>query len=129
VASLSVAPAEAIAVVTYLAIFFPWLYATKTTPLGSVTVLTAPGVIIAFALLTVFFLINYYGVKIMGSTNTSLTYIKFVIPSYNTAPPGPRAAPKELQHPVIYALRHGPDHHVDINHRHSVLIPRIQAGP
>jgi len=80
VASLSVAPAEAIAVVTYLAIFFPWLYATKTTPLGSVTVLTAPGVIIAFALLTVFFLINYYGVKIMGSTNTSLTYIKFVIP-------------------------------------------------
>ena len=80
VASLSVAPAEAIAVVTYLGIFFPWLFKSVSTALGTVTILTPPGIAIAFGLLTAFFLINYYGVNIMGRTNTFLTYIKFVVP-------------------------------------------------
>ena len=78
VASISVAPAEAIAVVTYLGIFFPWLYGTAKTALGTVTILTPPGIAIAFALLTAFFLINYYGVNIMGGTNTAITAVKFV---------------------------------------------------
>lgn len=53
VASLSVAPAEAIAIVTYLGIFYPWLFKTVTIALGTATILTPPGIVIAFILLTV----------------------------------------------------------------------------
>ncbi|MGC9071752.1 MAG: APC family permease [Acidilobus sp.] len=70
---MTVAPAEATAVVTYMSSYVPGLL----TPSG---VLTLIGGIVAFAFLTFFFLLNYFGVHVMGKTNTGVGWWKLLVP-------------------------------------------------
>ncbi|MGC9134285.1 APC family permease [Caldisphaera sp.] len=71
--AITVAPAEAEAVVTYMASYVPGLVNTSGY-------LTALGVLVAFAFLTFFFLLNYFGVHVMGKTNTAVGWWKLLVP-------------------------------------------------
>ncbi|MGC9152108.1 MAG: APC family permease [Vulcanisaeta sp.] len=71
--AITVPPVEAEAVVTYMSSYVPGL----VTPTG---VLTLTGGLIAFAFLTFFFLLNYFGVHVMGKTNTGVGWWKLIIP-------------------------------------------------
>jgi amino acid transporter len=71
--SITVAPAEAEAVVTYMGSYVPGLL----TPSG---VLTAFGLLVAFLFTVFFFLLNYFGVHVMGKTNTAVGWWKLLVP-------------------------------------------------
>jgi amino acid transporter len=71
--AIAVAPSEAEAAVTYMSSYIPGLL----TPTG---LLTLKGGLVAFALLTFFFLLNYFGVHVMGKTNTGIGWWKLIIP-------------------------------------------------
>lgn len=73
VAYASVPPIEAEAAVQFANYYLPGLYVGAT--------LTALGLFIAFLLMVVFFLLNYWSVNVFGKTNTIWTLIKFVIPA------------------------------------------------
>ncbi|WP_048816704.1 APC family permease [Caldisphaera lagunensis] len=74
--AITVAPAEAEAVITYMSSYVPGL----TTTVSGLTVLTGLGIIVAFIFLTFFFLLNYYGVHVMGKTNTGVGWWKLLVP-------------------------------------------------
>ncbi len=67
------APIEAEAVTQYAAGYVPALYSNG--------VLTPFGLVVAALLVLVFFIINYYGVKLFARVNTTITTIKVIIPS------------------------------------------------
>jgi len=71
--AITVAPAEAEAVVTYMSSYVPGLL----TPTG---VLTAFGVFVAFLFTVFFFLLNYFGIHVMGKTNTGVGWWKLLVP-------------------------------------------------
>jgi len=71
--SITVAPAEAEAVVTYMGSYVHGLL----TPSG---VLTAFGLFVAFLFTVFFFLLNYFGVHVMGKTNTAVGWWKLLVP-------------------------------------------------
>ncbi len=82
--AVTVAPAEAEAAVTYLESWWPssWppLTHTATVMGATVTLLTGLGFLIAFVFLTAFFLLNWYGVKILGAVTHGAGWWKLVIP-------------------------------------------------
>ncbi|KUO95469.1 APC family permease [Ferroacidibacillus organovorans] len=71
---VTVAPAEAEAVTQLANAYIPGLYNTQTS------LLTPVGLLISAALILIFFLINYYGVKYFARANTALTWFKFLVP-------------------------------------------------
>ncbi|MGC9209933.1 MAG: APC family permease [Acidilobus sp.] len=71
--AITVAPAEATAVVTYMSSYVPGL-------VSSSGVLTLEGGLVAFGFLTFFFLLNYFGVHVMGKTNTGVGWWKLLVP-------------------------------------------------
>lgn len=75
--AITVPTIEAEAVVTYASSYIPGL----TTASGGVTVLTVPGILLGVLLIVLFFLLNYFGVKLLGRLNTVLTVWKFIIPT------------------------------------------------
>jgi len=75
--AITVPPAEAEAVVTYMSSYVPGLTVSG--------VLTLLGGIVAFAFLTFFFLLNYFGVHVMGKTNTGVGWWKLLIPILTVA--------------------------------------------
>ena len=87
--AVTVAPAEAEAAVTYLQSWWPssWPPLTYTTTVMGVTVtlLTGLGFAIAFAFLTAFFLLNWYGVKVLGTVTHGAGWWKLVIPFVTVA--------------------------------------------
>jgi len=72
--AISVAPSEAIAVVTYMASYVPQF-------LTSSGVLSAEGLVVGLLLMVIFFAINWYGVKVLGDINTGAGVWKLAIPS------------------------------------------------
>jgi amino acid transporter len=69
----TVAPSEAIAAVTYMSSYLPQLMSNGLlTPLGT---------LVAAVLVVFFFLLNWYGVHVMGKTNTAVGWWKLIIPS------------------------------------------------
>ena len=76
--AITVPPVEATAVVTYMSSFVPGLL----TPTG---VLTLEGGLVAFAIVTFYFLLNYFGVHVMGKTNTGVGWWKLLIPTLTIA--------------------------------------------
>ena len=86
-AARAAAPAlEAEAVMTYAGsyIIHPALIYYAKNPLdpsSSVTLLTGYGILIAGILITGFYFLNYFGVKLMGKTNQAVTWWKLIIPS------------------------------------------------
>jgi amino acid transporter len=78
--AVTVPTIEAEAVVGYAASYIPSLTQSVSTVFGTVTVLSPPGIAFAFALLVIFFFLNYAGIKVLGKTNTVVTVWKIVIP-------------------------------------------------
>ncbi|WP_238523608.1 APC family permease [Acidilobus saccharovorans] len=82
--AVTVAPAEAEAAVTYLSTWWPskWPPLTYSTTVAGVTVtlLTGVGFAIAFAFLTAFFLLNWFGVRLLGAVTHGAGWWKLVIP-------------------------------------------------
>ncbi|MEM0135866.1 MAG: APC family permease, partial [Thermoplasmatales archaeon] len=72
---------EAEAVAAYTGTYIPSLVRVATTYEGSVTVLSLSGLGLALLLMILFFLLNYYGVKLLGRVNTIVSWpFKIVIP-------------------------------------------------
>jgi amino acid transporter len=72
---------EAEAVVGYAATYIPSL-SSSTTILGStISVLSGEGIGLALVLMVIFFLLNYFGIKALGKTNTPVTLWKLLIPT------------------------------------------------
>lgn len=67
-------PIESDAVMQYATHWVPGLYN------GTTGVLTGEGLLVAFLLMLVFFIINYQGVKLFASLSSKLTAIKFAVP-------------------------------------------------
>lgn len=80
--AMTVAPAEAEAAVTYLQSWWPSTWPPLLTVTG---LLTGVGFGIAFAFLTVFFLLNWFGVKIFGAISHGAGWWKLLIPSITVA--------------------------------------------
>ncbi|MDP7975447.1 MAG: APC family permease [TACK group archaeon] len=72
--AISVAPSEAIAVVTYMASYVPQLLTRSG-------VLSVQGLTVGLLLMVIFFVINWYGVKVLGDVNTGAGIWKLAIPS------------------------------------------------
>jgi amino acid transporter len=71
IAGAAVSTIETEATVQYLNFYIPGLFVNKS--------LTPDGIIFAFFILIVFFLLNLFGAKIFAKTNTFLTYFKILI--------------------------------------------------
>lgn len=70
--AVSVPAIEAEAVVGYASAYYPILY--------NGAVLSATGIVFAGLLMVLFFFLNYFGVKVMGKTNTGMTWWKLILP-------------------------------------------------
>jgi amino acid transporter len=82
ISSVSVVPVEAEASVQYMA-SWPWKWAQGLyvhLPDGQGE-LTAPGLAIAASLVIVYFLLNFWSVKLFARSNTAITTFKLVIPA------------------------------------------------
>lgn len=73
---VAVAPAEALATTTYLAALVPGLLIPGTMEISPL------GYLVAAALLIFYFLLNWFGVHIMGKTNTAVGWYKLLIPTF-----------------------------------------------
>lgn len=84
IAIVSVIPVEAEASVQYMA-SWPWEWAQWTKGLYVVTAghgeLTPPGLAIAAVLVVVYFLLNFWSVKLFAKSNTAITVFKLVVPA------------------------------------------------
>jgi amino acid transporter len=79
-AAVSIPAIEAEAVVTYLAGKFTALHLTATA--AGVKILTWPnGIVLAVALMVVFFLLNYFGIGLLAEWNRWFVWWKIVIPT------------------------------------------------
>jgi amino acid transporter len=79
---VSVIPVEAEASVQYMA-SWPWAWAQDLymhLPAGRGE-LTAPGLAIAAALVIVYFLVNFWSVKLFAHSNTTITTFKLIVPA------------------------------------------------
>ncbi len=74
IAYASVPPIEAESVVQFANYYVPGLYVGST--------LSTVGLIVAFVLMVLFLMLNYWSVKVFAKTNTIWTLIKFVIPAF-----------------------------------------------
>ena len=78
---VSVIPVEAFASVQYMA-SWPWDWAQPWAGnLYQNGELTAPGMVIGAALVMVYFLLNFWSVKLFARTNTAITTFKLVVPA------------------------------------------------
>jgi amino acid transporter len=82
IAIVSVIPVEAEASVQYMS-SWPWawahgLYMHAANGQGELTV---PGLCIAAALVIIYFLLNFWSVKVFASTNSAITFFKLIVPT------------------------------------------------
>lgn len=75
IAYSSVPAVEAEGVMQYASHWLPFLWNSKTN------LLTGGGLFIAALLMLAFFLINYYGVRYFARVNTTVTIVKFIMPT------------------------------------------------
>ena len=82
IAIVSVIPIEAEASVQYMASWpYAWAEALFVHHPGGSGELTTPGLLIAAVLVGVFFLINFWSVKLFARSNTAITWVKLVVPA------------------------------------------------
>ncbi|MEM0139465.1 MAG: APC family permease [Ferroplasma sp.] len=82
--AVSVPAVEAEAVITYASSYINGLSYSAPNPLDpstTVALLTGLGILLAGILIVAFFGLNYFGVRLMGKTNTGMTWWKLIIPS------------------------------------------------
>jgi amino acid transporter len=82
IAIVSVIPVEAEASVQYMS-SWPWawaqgLYMHAANGQGELTV---PGLSIAAVLVVIYFLLNFWSVKVFASTNSAITFFKLIVPA------------------------------------------------
>jgi len=82
IAIVSVIPVEAEASVQYMS-SWPWewaqqLYVHKANGQGELTV---PGLSIAAVLVVIYFLLNFWSVKVFADTNSAITFFKLIVPA------------------------------------------------
>ncbi len=70
---ITVAPTETLGAVQYLSSFIPGIFVKGT--------ITLKGGLLTFALLTLFFFLNYFGVKLFGKVNDVFGVWKLIIPT------------------------------------------------
>jgi amino acid transporter len=82
IAIVSVIPVEAEASVQYMSSWpWPWaqhLYVHAANGQGE---LTTPGLCISAVLVVVYFLLNFWSVKVFASTNSAITFFKLIVPA------------------------------------------------
>ncbi|QXJ29325.1 Amino acid-proton symporter related protein [Saccharolobus shibatae B12] len=82
--AISTPSIEALATIEYLTSVNPTLskLLTNSTVINGtpITILTLPGLMFSVLLLFIYFLVNYYGIKILGKTNSAITVWKLIIP-------------------------------------------------
>ncbi|MEM3671031.1 MAG: APC family permease [Thermoprotei archaeon] len=71
--AVSVPAVEAEGVITYAGSYVPGLVASNG-------VLSGLGILLAALLMLLFFFLNYFGIRVMGKTNTAMTWWKLIIP-------------------------------------------------
>ena len=82
IAIVSVIPVEAEASVQYMASWpFAWAQALFVHHPGGAGELTPPGLIIAALLVLVYFLVNFWSVRLFARSNTAITWVKLVVPA------------------------------------------------
>ncbi len=82
--AVSVPAVEAEAVITYASSYIKGLSYSAPNPIDpsqTVALLTGLGIFLAGILIVAFFSLNYFGVRLMGKTNTGMTWWKLIIPS------------------------------------------------
>jgi amino acid transporter len=79
IAIVSVIPVEAVASIQYMS-SWPWAWAKWTHGLSASGQLTLPGILLAALLVIIYFLLNYWTVKLFARVNTLITVFKFIIP-------------------------------------------------
>jgi amino acid transporter len=82
IAIVSVIPVEAEASVQYMSSWpWPWaqhLYVHAANGQGE---LTLPGLAISAVLVVIYFLLNFWSVKVFASTNSAITFFKLIVPA------------------------------------------------
>ncbi|BDC18913.1 APC family permease [Acidianus sp. HS-5] len=73
ISAISTVAIEAVATTTYISHFFPTLTSGNQ--------LTLEGIVVTYALLIIFFLVNYYGVKFLGRVSHGIGWWKIIIPT------------------------------------------------
>ena len=82
IAIVSVIPVEAEASVQYMSSWpWEWAHSLYTHAANGQGVLTVPGLWISAALVVVYFLLNFWSVKIFAHTNSAITFFKLVVPA------------------------------------------------
>lgn len=81
IAIVSVIPIEAEASIQYMS-SWPWGWAQSLYVQGSLTI---PGVLLSAVLVIVYFLLNYWGVRLFARANSAITILKFMIPALTIA--------------------------------------------
>ncbi|MGH8040946.1 MAG: APC family permease [Rudaea sp.] len=82
IAIVSVIPVEAEASVQYMASWtWPWAQALYVHAADGRGELTPPGLSIAAALVVVYFLLNYWSVKLFARSNSAITVFKLIVPA------------------------------------------------
>ncbi|MGC9112296.1 APC family permease [Acidilobus sp.] len=76
----SLLPAEAVATVYYASYYVPGLVKSATVLGQQLTVLTPKGLLLALAIVIVIFVINYFGVSLVGNVSLALMIWKIAVP-------------------------------------------------
>src|SRR5262249_19058127 len=82
IAIVSVIPVEAEASVQYMSSWpFAWAQALYVHAANGQGELTASGLAISSVLVVIYFLLNFWGVKIFAHTNSAITFFKLIVPA------------------------------------------------
>jgi amino acid transporter len=82
IAIVSVIPVEAEASVQYMSSWpWPWAQALYVHAANGQGELTFPGLSISAALVVVYFLVNFWSVKVFANTNSAITFFKLIVPA------------------------------------------------
>jgi amino acid transporter len=82
IAIVSVIPVEAEASVQYMSSWpWPWAQALYVHAANGQGELSVPGLTIAAALVVVYFLLNFWSVKVFAGANSAITFFKLIVPA------------------------------------------------
>src|SRR6204780_2683681 len=82
IAIVSVIPVEAEASVQYMSSWpWGWAHALYVHAANGQGVLTGPGLSIAAVLVVIYFLLNFWSVKVFADTNSAITFFKLIVPA------------------------------------------------
>src|SRR3984885_12649882 len=82
IAIVSVIPVEAEASVQYMSSWpWDWAHSLYVHAANGQGVLTIPGLLISAVLVVIYFLVNFWSVKVFANTNSAITFFKLIVPA------------------------------------------------